>query len=90
MNITPENIKNLLDSLFVSEYDNLVYEFNVILRQNDEGKTGIGVDVIMNKDMYDKYEVSYDIEGQIESQVRKILKYISPSFVMVDFYVIED
>lgn len=87
MSYTPELVKNLLNTLFVHDYEDLVVDFDVVLRQNDEGKSGIGVDVIMDKKWYDKYEVDYDIEGLIEKQVKDILKYLSPSFVIVEFYV---
>ena len=87
MSYTPELVKNLLNSLFVHDYEDLVVDFDVVLRQNDEGKSGIGVDVIMDKKWYDMYEVDYDIEGLIEKRVRDVLKYLSPSFVIVEFYV---
>jgi len=87
MHVTPENVKNLLNTLFVHDYEDLIMDFDVVLRQNDEGKSGIGVDVIMDKKWYDMYEVGYDIEGMIEKQVRDVLKYLSPSFVIVEFYV---
>jgi len=81
MIIKPEIVKTLLDTLVTPQFDNIV-RYDIITRQNDEGKTGVGIDVIMkHKLRFDKKE-EYDIERRI----RNVMKYISPAFVMVEFY----
>lgn len=81
MNIKPEIVRTLLDTLVTPQFDNIV-RYDIITRQNDEGKTGVGIDVIMkHKLRFDKKE-EYDIERRI----RNVMKYISPAFVMVEFY----
>jgi len=81
MIIKPEIVRTLLDTLVTPQFDNIV-RYDIITRQNDEGKTGVGIDVIMkHKLRFDKKE-EYDIERRI----RNVMKYISPAFVMVEFY----
>ncbi|MDA9016485.1 hypothetical protein N9H63_00635 [bacterium] len=81
MNIKPEIVRTLLETLVTPQFDNIV-RYDIITRQNDEGKTGVGIDVIMkHKLRFDKKE-EYDIERRI----RNVMKYISPAFVMVEFY----
>jgi len=81
MIIKPEIVKTLLDTLVTPQFDDIV-RYDIITRQNDEGKTGVGIDVIMkHKLRFDKKE-EYDIERRI----RNVMKYISPAFVMVEFY----
>jgi hypothetical protein len=81
MIIKPEIVRTLLDTLVTPQFDDIV-RYDIITRQNDEGKTGVGIDVIMkHKIRFDKKE-EYDIERRI----RNVMKYISPAFVMVEFY----
>jgi len=81
MIIKPEIVRTLLDTLVTPQFDDIV-RYDIITRQNDEGKTGVGIDVIMkHKLRFDKKE-EYDIERRI----RNVMKYISPAFVMVEFY----
>ena len=81
MIIKPEIVRTLLDTLVTPQFDNIV-RYDIITRQNDEGKTGVGIDVIMKHNLrFDKKE-EYDIERRI----RNVMKYISPAFVMVEFY----
>ena len=81
MNITPKTVRTLLDSLVTPEFDDIV-DYNIIIRQNDEGKTGVGIDVIMKDKIHFDKQKEYDIERRI----RNVMKYISPAFVVVDFY----
>jgi hypothetical protein len=85
MNVTPETVRTLLDSLVTPEFDDIV-DYDIITRQNDEGKTGVGIDVIMKHKIIFSKQDEYDIERRI----RNVMKYISPSFVMVEFYVTDD
>lgn len=91
--ITPEMVKRLLTSLVTPKYGDLIADYDVILRQDDEGKSGVGVDVIMDKELYNTFTYNENedtIEMDIERDVRKAMKYLSPYFVLVDFYVIEN
>ena len=85
MNITPEIVKNLLYTFVSPEYDEILY-YDVILRQNDDGKTGVGIDVVMKGTIFPVYQNEYNIERSI----RNVMKYISPAFVLVDFYATND
>lgn len=82
MNITPEIVKNLLNTLVTPEFENDIVGYDVILRQNPEGKTGVGIDVIVKQ--HDN--LISDVEMDIERRVRNVMKYLSPAFVMVEFY----
>lgn len=90
--ITPEMVKRLLTSLVTPKYGDLIVDYDVILRQDDEGKTGVGVDIIMDKETYNNIDTNEEdtIEIDIETDIRKAMKYLSPHFTLVDFYVIED
>jgi len=86
-------VKRLLTSLVTPKYGDLIADYDVILRQDDEGKSGVGVDVIMDKELYNTFTYNENedtIEMDIERDVRKAMKYLSPYFVLVDFYVIEN
>ena len=88
MNITPKTVRTLLDTLVTPEFDDIV-DYNIIIRQNDEGKTGVGIDVTMKHKLNDSLYVKQR-EYDVERRVRNVMKYISPSFVMVEFYVTDD
>ena len=87
MNITEDIVKQLLNTLVTPEFEKDIVGYDVILRQNDEGKTGIGVDVLMAY-----YSMTWDksLEYSIERRVRDVMKYLSPAFVMVEFYNVID
>ena len=88
MNITPKTVRTLLDSLVTPEFDDIV-DYNIIIRQSDEGKTGVGIDVIMKHKLDDSLYIKQR-EYDVERRVRNVMKYISPAFVMVEFYVTDD
>lgn len=81
MNITPEIVKNLLNTLVTPEYDEIV-DYDVILRQNPEGKVVVGIDILLKQ--HDN--LISDVEMSIERKVRNVMKYLSPSFTMVEFH----
>jgi hypothetical protein len=85
MNVTPETVRTLLDSLVTPEFNDIV-DYDIIARQNDEGKTGVGIDVIMKHKIIFSKQDEYDIERRI----RNVMKYISPAFVVVEFYATDD
>lgn len=90
MNITPDIVKNLLNTLVTPEFENDIVGYDVILRQMD-GKTGIGVDVLMPASKeYITINRDKQLEYSIERRVRNVMKYLSPSFVMVEFYNVID
>ncbi len=88
MNVTPETVKTLLDTLVTPEFNDIV-DYDIITRQNDEGKTGVGIDVIMKHKLDDSLYIKQR-EYDVERRVRNVMKYISPAFVMVEFYVTDD
>ena len=91
MNITPDVVKNLLNTLVTPEFDGKIVGYDIILRQNDEGKTGIGVDVLMPASKeYITISRNTNLEYAIERRVRNVMKYLSPAFVMVEFYNVID
>jgi len=81
MNIKPEIVRTLLDTLVTPQFDDIV-RYDIIARQNDEGKTGVGIDVIMKH----RIIMLKGEEYKIERRIRDVMKYISPAFVMVEFY----
>tara|TARA_R110000772_G_scaffold114793_2_gene219527 strand:+ start:55 stop:336 length:282 start_codon:yes stop_codon:yes gene_type:complete len=89
MNITPSSVKKLLNTLVTPEYDTLIKDYDVILRQNDEGKVGVGIDVNMYRDSYLNIPTG-DYITELEGRIRNVMKYLSPGFVVVEFNVIED
>lgn len=88
MNITPEIVKNLLNTLVTPDFENDIVGYNVILRQNPEGKIGIGIDVLMPASK--EYTTISRDKSSIERSVRNVMKYLSPTFVMVEFYNVTD
>jgi len=91
MNITEDIVKQLLNTLVTPEFEKDIVGYDVILRQNDEGKTGIGVDVLMPASKeYMTINRDKQLEYSIERRVRNVMKYLSPAFVMVEFYDVID
>lgn len=91
MNITEDIVKQLLNTLVTPEFEKDIVGYDVILRQNDEGKTGIGVDVLMpSSKEYMTINRDKQLEYSIERRVRNVMKYLSPAFVMVEFYDVID
>ena len=84
-NVTPEIVKTLLNTLVTPKFDEIV-DYDIITHMNTDGKVGIGIDVIMKHRIHFDKQEEYDIERKI----RDVMKYISPSFVMVEFYVTND
>lgn len=84
-NIKPEIVRTLLDTLVTPQFDDIV-DYDIIARQNADGKTGIGIDVIMKH----KIIMLKGEEYKIERRIRDVMKYLSPAFVVVEFYVTND
>lgn len=98
MNITPEIVSNLLETLVSPNFDGLIMNYKVTTKYNDN-KVVVLVDVILNgnqvKSFNQKKYLEYEeniyfneyenVTLDIERSIRKTLKYLSPSFVMVYF-----
>ena len=92
--ITPEVVEKLLVQLVNPKYEGLIADYRIIMRQNPEGLTGVGIDVILNTEVYNDLDDSYgwenSVESQVESSIRKTMRYLQPDFVMVEFYVVDE
>ncbi len=84
-NIKPEIVRTIMDTLVTPQFDEIV-DYNIITRENADGKLGVGIDVIMKHKIHFDEQEEYDIERRI----RNVMKYLSPSFVVVEFYVTND
>lgn len=84
-NVTPEIVRTLLDTLVTPKFDEIV-DYDIITNMNADNKVGVGIDVIMKHRIHFHKQEEYDIERRI----RDVMKYISPAFVMVEFYVTND
>ena len=91
MNITEDVVRKLLDLLVTPEFDGKIVGYDMILRQNDEGKTGIGIDVLMPASKeYITISRDTDLEYAIQRRIRNVMGYLSPAFTMVEFYNVTD
>ena len=91
MNITEDVVKKLLDLLVTPEFDGKIVGYDIILRQNDEGNTGIGIDVLMPASKeYITISRDTDLEYAIQRRIRNVMGYLSPAFTMVEFYNVTD
>ena len=91
MNITEDVVKKLLDLLVTPEFDGKIVGYDIILRQNDEGKTGIGIDVLMPASKeYITISRDKELEYSITRRIRNVMGYLSPAFTMVEFYNVID
>ena len=91
MNITEDVVRKLLDLLVTPEFDGKIVGYDIILRQNDEGKTGIGIDVLMPASKeYITISRDTDLEYAIQRRIRNVMGYLSPAFTMVEFYNVTD
>ena len=91
MNITEDVVRKLLDLLVTPEFDGKIVGYDIILRQNDEGKTGIGIDVLMPASKeYITINRNKELEYSITRRIRNVMGYLSPAFTMVEFYNVID
>jgi hypothetical protein len=84
-NIKPEIVRTIMDTLVTPQFDEIV-DYSIITRENADGKLGVGIDVIMKHKIHFDEQEEYDIERRI----RNVMKYLSPAFVVVEFYVTND
>ena len=95
MNITPEIIKNLLNTLVTPNYPELIHDYMVEVANFDDGTSGIVIGVIVHPEVY--YEMDTytgnplsGIDRKIRNEIKQVLKYLGPSVADVNLYVIED
>ena len=95
MNITPEIIKNLLNTLVTPNYPELIHDYMVEVANFDDGISGIVIGVIVHPEVY--YEMDTytgnplsGIDRKIRNEIKQVLKYLGPSVADVNLYVIED
>lgn len=93
MNITPEIVRNLLDTLVTPEFKDSIVDYRITTHDNvNNGTTeGINVDVILNYESYeDMYYHGKDLgyeTTEMEKTIRGVLRYLAPKFTIVEFYV---
>ena len=87
MELTSDTIMKLVSSLLSEEWYSLIDDISVEYQErNSNNHDAVTVYVTLNQDAVDNYGVFRDdIEFEIESNIRNIVKYISPSFVFVVF-----
>ena len=95
MNITPEIIKNLLNTLVTPNYPELIHDYMVEVANFNDGNSGIVMGVIVNPEVYynlDNYTGNplSGIDRKIRKEIKKVLKYLGPSYVEVNLFVLED
>lgn len=89
MNIaTPEIIRNLLDTLVTPKFDDVV-DYGIKTKLSDDGKVAVAIDVIMKHKLDDSLYIKQR-EVEVEGRIRGVMKYLSPLFTVVEFYVTDD
>jgi hypothetical protein len=77
-------VRKLLDAFITPKYgDILDYKVNT---HEYNGSHAVAINVIMKHRIIFRKEEEYEIERSI----KKVMQYISPAFVMVEFYVTND
>jgi hypothetical protein len=93
--ITPEIVKNLLNLLVTPNYPDLIHDYMVETVNFDDGFSGIVMGVIVNPEVYynmDNYTGNplSGIDSQLEKEIKDVLKYLGPSYVEVNLFVLDD
>jgi hypothetical protein len=81
-NITPEIVRTLLNTLVTPKSD-LIVDYDINTRKYYGGKTGIEIDVIMERE----YNYNREIEYDLERRIKNVMRYLSPAFTLVKFYI---
>jgi len=81
-NITPEIVRTLLDTLVTPKSD-LIVDYDINTRKYYGGKTGIEIDVFMERE----YNYNREIEYDLERRIKNVMRYLSPAFTLVKFYI---
>jgi len=93
--ITPEIVKNLLNLLVTPNYPDLIHDYMVETVNLDNGFSGVVMGVIVNPEVYYKMD-NYTgnplsgIDSQLEKEIKDVLKYLGPSYVEVNLFVLDD
>ena len=95
MNITPEIVKNLLDTLVTPNYPELIHDYMVEVSDFNDGTSGIVIGVIVHPEVYYKMDIYTGnplsgIDRKIRKEIKSVLKYLGPSVSDVNLYVVED
>jgi hypothetical protein len=87
-NLKPEIIRNLLDTLVTPKFDDIV-DYNIKTKLSDDGKVAVAIDVVMKPKLDDSLYIKQRELG-VEGRIRDVMKYLSPLFTVVEFYVTND
>lgn len=94
MQFTDDSVRQLLDLTITPKYNDVIVDYRINVRQKDGYRPGVSIDVIIDPEGYAKHDDGYGwsntLEMNIESSIRKLMKYLQPTFTMVDFYVVDD
>ena len=95
MNITPEIVKNLLNTLVTPNYPELIHDYMVEVSDFNDGTSGIVIGVIVHPEVYYKMDTYTGnplsgIDRKITKEIKSVLKYLGPSVSDVNLYVVED
>jgi hypothetical protein len=93
MNVTPEIVKNLLETLVTPDYKGVIDDYMVEVFEFDKGAYGVVVGVIVNPE-YNDYSFGSNytrFDYKIIDSIKKVMKYLSPTITTdVNLYVIEE
>ena len=87
MELTSDTIMKLITSLFNKEWYSLITDISVDYRKKDRNNAdAITVYVTFAEGVFDSIDDDKsEIEFEIQSDIRDIMKYFSPSYVFVLF-----
>ena len=86
-NLKPEIIRNLLDTLVTPKFDDIV-DYDIKTKLSD-GKVAVAIYVVMKPKLDDSLYIKQR-EVEVEGRIRDVMKYLSPLFTVVEFYVTND
>jgi len=92
MNITPEIVKHLLETLVTPDYKGVIEDFMVEVFEFEKGVYGVVVGVIVNPE-YEDYSFGSNytrFDYKIIDSVKNVMKYLAPKITTnVNLYVVE-
>jgi hypothetical protein len=93
MNIKPDIVKKLLETLVTPEFEGVIEDYMVKVSEFDTGVYGVVVGVIVNPE-YEDYSFGSNytrFDYKIIDSVKKVMKYLSPTITtVVHLYVVEE
>ena len=99
MNITPDIVKKLLETLVTPEFEGVIEDYMVKVSEFDTGVYGVVVGVIVNPEYedysfgsnYTREDMVYEFDYKIIDSVKNVMKYLSPTITtIVHLYVVEE